>query len=386
MDNAQIMVVEDENIVAMDIENSLIGLGYGVPAVASAGDEAIEQAGETHPNLVLMDITLKGEIDGVEAAEQIRQRYDIPVVYLTAHADERTLQRAKITEPFGYVLKPFEDRQLHITIEMALYKHRMERRIKESEQWLSAVLRSIDDAVMATDTTGVITFMNPLAEALTGWRHGDAMGKEFTEVCQLLNGGGRDHPENPVAQAIEYGGLIGKAGDSTLLGKDGTETSIDYSAAPIRDKRGSVMGAVVVFRDITERKHAEEVLRQSALRYRHLVETASDIIFTLSTDGVVTSLNPAFEMITGWARGEWMGKRFESLIHPDDLPLAIDFFHHVTEGQTPPSCELRVQSKSGDYAVLDFVAIPQIVDGRVTGAWGIGRDLTVGKRTEESRR
>ena len=133
MTKAKILVVEDESIVALDIQSQLRSLGYAVPAVVSSGAEAIRKAGETRPDLVLMDIRLKGEMDGVEAAGQIWARFGIPVFYLTAYADEDTLQRAKITGPFGYILKPFEGRELHTTIEMALYRHRSEQALRESE-------------------------------------------------------------------------------------------------------------------------------------------------------------------------------------------------------------------------------------------------------------
>jgi len=131
MENAQILVVEDENIVAMEIQFRLEGLGYVVPTVASCGEEAIQKAEATRPDLVLMDIKLKGEMDGIEAAERIRTCFDIPVVYITAYADKNTLQRAKITAPYGYILKPFEERELHANIEIAIYKHQMEKKVKE---------------------------------------------------------------------------------------------------------------------------------------------------------------------------------------------------------------------------------------------------------------
>lgn len=126
MPTTQVLVVEDENIVARDILTMLKGLGYGVAAVASSGREAIEKAAAKQPDVVLMDIVLKGAIDGVQAAQEIRNRFHIPVIYLTAYADDDTLQRAKVTEPFGYILKPFEERELHIAIELALYRHRMD--------------------------------------------------------------------------------------------------------------------------------------------------------------------------------------------------------------------------------------------------------------------
>ena len=134
MEKTQILVVEDESVVALDIQSRLMRLGYTVPEVASYGEEAIRKAEKMHPDLVLMDIRLKGEMDGVMAAEQIRTHLDIPVVFLTAYADSATLQRAKLTESYGYLLKPFKEGELHTTIEIALYKHKMEKRLKESER------------------------------------------------------------------------------------------------------------------------------------------------------------------------------------------------------------------------------------------------------------
>lgn len=126
MEEARVLIVEDEGIVAKDLQGTLENLGYVVPDVVSSGEEAVQKAAEMQLDLVLMDIVLKGDMDGIEAAERIRARFGIPVVYLTAYADEDTLQRAKLTEPYSYILKPFEERELHIAIEMALYKHQIE--------------------------------------------------------------------------------------------------------------------------------------------------------------------------------------------------------------------------------------------------------------------
>ncbi|MBI4813463.1 MAG: response regulator [Methanobacterium sp.] len=128
------MLVEDEIIVAADVKNRLENMGYSVLGIFDTGEEAIQKAGELKPNLVLMDIVLKGEMDGIDAAQNIRELYDIPIIYLTAYSDEKTLERAKVTEPFGYVLKPFEDREIQSAIEMAIYKHQMEKKLKESEE------------------------------------------------------------------------------------------------------------------------------------------------------------------------------------------------------------------------------------------------------------
>ena len=167
MANARILVVEDSRIIALELEERLRSLGYTVETVVSSGKKAVEEAGRLRPDLVLMDIRLKGEMDGVEATTAIRADLDIPVVYLTAYEDEDTLRRAKITEPYGYILKPFEERELHTAIEIALYKHKAEKRLRESEQWLATTLTSIGDGVIATDEGGWVVFINPVAAALT---------------------------------------------------------------------------------------------------------------------------------------------------------------------------------------------------------------------------
>jgi len=263
MTDARILVVEDENIVSKDIENRLKSLGYAVSAVASSGEEAINKAEETQPDLVLMDIMLKGDMDGVECAEQIRDRFNIPVVYLTAYADDKTLQRAKITGPYGYILKPFEERELHTTLEMALYKHKMERRLKESEEWLSTTLNSIGDAVIAADKKGYVTFMNPVAQSLTGWKEEEIVGKPLKDVFNIIDEETGKQISAPVSRAIQEGVVFGLENNIILAARDGAETPINHSAAPIKDEKGNVTGVVLIFRDIAERKRAEEQIKAS---------------------------------------------------------------------------------------------------------------------------
>ncbi|HEV3205017.1 MAG TPA: response regulator, partial [Gemmataceae bacterium] len=188
MANAQILVVEDEPIVAKNIQMELKGMGYTVPAIASSGEDALQKVAETHPDLVLMDIVLKGDMDGVETAERLRESYDVPVIYLTAYADDQTLQRAKKTQPFGYLLKPYEEKELETTIETALYKHQSERGLKEIQQWFASTLRCIRDAVIATDARGCVRIFNHSAVQLTGWSQEEALGKDLLNVFIIVNG------------------------------------------------------------------------------------------------------------------------------------------------------------------------------------------------------
>lgn len=297
MTTTKILVVEDESVVALDLQGRLMGLGYEVPAIVSSGEEAIHRAEALQPDLVLMDIKLKGKMDGVQAAEQIRTRFDIPVVYLTAYADGATLQRAKITEPYGYLLKPLKERDLHTTIEMGLYKHRMERRLRESEQWLAITLKSIGDGVIATDGEGSIQFMNPVAEALTGWKEEQAQGRELDEVFQIRDGETGERGESLVEAVLGEGRVVHLKEGTLLIARDGSETPIDDSAAPIRDEKGNISGMVLVFRDTAERVRAQEAERRHAVELQARNEELDAFAQTVAHD-----LKNPLNLVAGFSR------------------------------------------------------------------------------------
>lgn len=259
----KILIVEDELIIAADIATRLNRLGYTVVGQADQAQQAVQLAGQLRPDLVLMDIRLQGDHDGISAADEIRRHYHIPVVYLTAHADESTLQRAKVTEPFGYVLKPFAERELRTVIEMALYRHAAERRLQESERRYATTLMSIGDAVVATDNAGRVTFLNPVAEQLTGWKLDEAKGKPLTEIFRIVNEETRKTVENPVEKVLATGRIVGLANSTVLIARDGREYPIDDCAAPIHDDAGNVTGVVLVFRDVTDERRREAELLQA---------------------------------------------------------------------------------------------------------------------------
>ncbi|MGE5657267.1 MAG: EAL domain-containing protein [Actinomycetota bacterium] len=284
---AKILVVEDEYIVAIDIQISLIKLGYDVPETVDSGEAALEKVLELQPDLVIMDIYLSGEMDGIEAARQISESLNVPIVYLTAYADEATLARAKLTAPFGYILKPFEERELRTAIEIALYKHESEQRLREKQQWLSTILKSIGDAVIANDIEGNITFMNPVAETLTGWKQEEAIGQAITQVFNIVDENYHQPIESPVVAALRQGITVGLPEHTLLLAKNGVEKPIDDSAAPIKDESGSIKGVVLIFRDITEKKQAQAELLKNAF-YDKLTGLPNRAFFTEDLQKVAT--------------------------------------------------------------------------------------------------
>jgi PAS domain S-box-containing protein len=176
MPPASVFIVEDELIEAEDIRQTLQTQGYSVAGIARSGESALETLKNLHPDLVLMDIHLAGTMDGIDTAEQIHILYSIPVIFLTAHADETTLSRAKVTEPYGYVLKPFDERELHSAIEMALYKHRMEKRAKENERTIRVLANAIPDAVMLLDHQLYILALNDAMARRLGYDRTPAEG------------------------------------------------------------------------------------------------------------------------------------------------------------------------------------------------------------------
>lgn len=258
MVNIKILVVEDEIIVAKDIKGSLECLGYSVTDIADSGKEAIAKAAVNQPDLVLMDICLKEQMTGVQAAEKIWEHYKIPIVFLSAYSDINTLKTVKSAEPFGYITKPFRKKELHTAIKMAIQRHQLEKKLKEREQWLTTILASISDAAIATDDNNQITLLNPAAELLTGWKQSDALGRNITEVLRFAHKETDNLLENSLAQVLEKNVALGFPEQTILITKNGREIPIENNAAPLKDEQGQIKGVVVIFRDITHRLEANK--------------------------------------------------------------------------------------------------------------------------------
>ena len=263
MEQDRILIVEDERIIALDLKRRLERFGYHVVGMASEAADAIELASAELPDLVLMDIMLSSGADGITAATEIRRRHRIPVVFLTAYADEATIQRAKIAEPVGYVLKPFKERELHTTIDIGLYKSRVERELLRQERLFSSILRSAGDAIVAADSAGVIQFMNPVAETLTGWKEDEARGEPVNEVIPLIADTSGERiviPVDPDDQA-----RAARSFESVYLeNKFGARIHIEGSLAEIRGDRDEFEGVTLAFHDITDIKRLNETVSYQA--------------------------------------------------------------------------------------------------------------------------
>jgi two-component system, cell cycle sensor histidine kinase and response regulator CckA len=252
-----VLVVEDERLVARDIADTLTRMGYDVTAEVASASECLEHVRARRPDLVLMDIHLQGEVDGIEAAQRLREDFDIPVVFLSAYADDQTVNRAKHTAPLGYLLKPFRKSELKSAVELGLYKHQMERRLRDRERWFSTTLRAIGDAVIAVDVEGNVSFMNRAAESMTGRTLVDLEGKPLSSAFRLVNEKTRESVSDPTLVALERREVVSLPSHTALVTAE-REVSVEDSAAPIVDERGHLLGAVVVLRDVSVARKAQE--------------------------------------------------------------------------------------------------------------------------------
>ncbi|MFC1853975.1 response regulator [candidate division CSSED10-310 bacterium] len=263
MVKSKILVVEDESIVATDLKIMLENIGYIVTHVTSTGEKALQKLAEIQPDLILMDIQLEGLLDGVTVTELIQKEYHIPVVYLTAYSDEHTLDRAKKTEPYGYILKPFVEREIHTTIQTALYKHQIESKLRKREQWLATILDSIGDAVIVLNTEGQVTFMNPMAEKLTGYSQREVISHDISQVLTMIDEKQRQ-PININRLKEEFDSdSLSLAKQAILQARSGAEVFIEYGFTPLKGLSEKIEGVVLVFRNITKRKNAELELRRN---------------------------------------------------------------------------------------------------------------------------
>ncbi len=272
----KILVVEDEQVTALDLQRSLTGLGYEVTAVTHSGQKALQLTEQFCPDLVLMDIQLKGTVDGISAANQIRDRWQIPVVFVTANANNETLARAQATGAYGYLVKPFRPRELNATILVALHQHRLARELFAESSWLMTILKSLSDGVIATDAEGRVRYLNPVAEALTGWTHGEAVGQAIEEIYPQTTMGGEPIKQCQLRKVLASAAPVDKQ-QFLLHTKQGRSVPIEDAAAPILE-RGQVRGAVTVFRDITERLRREQQQEKERGRLEEQVHVTSEAL------------------------------------------------------------------------------------------------------------
>lgn len=295
----QILIVEDEKIIALNLKETLQSLGYNVVAIADSGEQAIEKVAKFHPDLVLMDICLKGNIDGITAAQKIWDSFSTPVIYVTGHSDHNTLERAKVSAPFGYILKPVNEQELQIAIETALQRY-------EREHLLSAILKGMGDGVIVIDQQLHIQFLNEVAQSLTQWQLSEARERELSEVFKIVAQQTQLPLDNPVIAALQQDTTVSLKDHSLLISKDGIAIPIGGNATPIKDSKGLITGVVLVFRDVSSSvqlektnlalKHALDELKQTQSK---LIQSEKMSSIGQMAAAVVNEINNPVSIIYG---------------------------------------------------------------------------------------
>lgn len=372
MEKAQILIVEDEEIVAVDLKIILERLGYTIPAVVASGEEALNKIEEFKPDLVLMDIVLQGDMDGIEAADRIHSRFNIPVVYASTFIDEKRIKAVKKTEAFGYILKPFEPRELQVVIEMALYKHGLEKRLRESEKKYRFLFEETPNINLIVGRDGMIKDVNRAVTEKFGYSKDKIIGKnpmEFVvpeqrqKVDEILR---RVFAGDPTPEV-----------EANVYAKDGSIHTLLFSPGEVVLYEGNQpVGVLFTGIDITERKHQEKELKESEERCLNLIESTHDMIQSLKPDGTFEFVNLAWRKTLGYSDKQIEHLKIFDIIHPESLSQCKKLFSRVTSGESVESIQATFLTKDGKKICVEGNAVPRYLDGKIIGIQGFLRDIT----------
>jgi PAS domain S-box-containing protein len=383
-DVPSILVVEDEQIVAADILRRLERMGYRVPAVASTGEEAIARVEEFHPDLLLMDIVLQGPTDGVQAAQEIRTRVDLPIVYLTAYTDQETVRRAKQTQPSGFLIKPFDERELNFTIEMALFKHRAERELRRTEEIFRELADSSDEVYWMMDANlASILYANPAFEKIWGARRPEVSSGLGALLAAV-------HPDDKARVEAMYRRAAQGEPDDTgteyrIVRPDGMTRWIWTRAFPVRDRHATVYRVASVSQDITRQKWAWETLQESEERYRLLAENVRDMISRHNSDGVFVYASPSCRALLGYKPEDLLGRSLTEYVHPEDLRGILRQHSTLFDALAAGTVAYRARKSDGTYTWIETTARPvkKIVSDHIRELAAVSRDISDRKEREE---
>lgn len=290
MFNSRILIINNESMVAQDLSGHLIKLGYQVVGIETSNQGIIAKIAETQPDLILTDIRLNGEREGIKTGQLIHSNFDTPIIYVTGSVGETTIQRAKPTGPFGYVFKPFDEKQIYATIETALLRHHLESELREGRGWLNAVLEGINDGVIALDNQAVIRFINPIATQLLEWSEIEAIGRTLYEVFALIDESSHERMEVLAAEKSLDKKNDGTRFEGLLLSKHGRTTLVEADVTVIQDGKRTILGMVLVFRDITKQREAMQEIQRQNQRAAALLDTAARLNTQLELTSVLDTV------------------------------------------------------------------------------------------------
>lgn len=384
MSKPKIMVVEDEGIVALSIRRSLERMGYKVIATVPTGEEAVLKAETEHLDLVLMDIRLKGDMLGTEAASEIKKRVDVPVIYLTAYSDEETLRKAKVAEPFGYLVKPYSDRELHAAVEMAIHNSALERERKLAEEAVRTRDRLLQDlmdnspnVIALRDLEGRFLHVNLAFEKTFGASRRAVLGTSPPETVPAFGAKALDEVDRRILETGDP-----QQAETEYATRDGPRTMV-VSKFALRNPRGAIYGIGAIATDFTERKRAADALAASERRYRLLADNSTDVISLSSPDGTLHYVSPSAARLIGYQAEELVGKDGNSFFHPGDVGRVLETARR--SGGQPLAILFRVRHRDGHYlwveSAVRAVMDPDTAEGEVL--LSVTRDVTDRVKAEQ---
>jgi len=354
-ETTRILIVEDEEIVAQDIHQVLESLGYTVTSHVTTGEEAVAKAEADVPNIILMDIKLAGDMNGIEAAEIIQRKFAIPVIFLTAYVDDETLNRAKITDPFGYVSKPFKDRDLLSAVEIARQRSTTQKALCEREDQFRSIIEGNADAIIITDERGTILFANTAAESIFACPVADMIGGDFGFS---------------LSDSVQQ--------ERDITGQDGRVTPVELRVASMQYKGKSAY--IAALRDIADRKNAEAETRRQQARIRSVFEHSREGMVTLDTEDRIVTVNRSFETLFGYTEEELRGRNIVECLAPGQDDVTSQNVKETV--RLSIGMEAHRRRKDGTMIDVSISGGPIVVDGEREGFFVIYRDIGKQKQAE----
>ena len=378
---ARILIVEDEAIVAEDLEMAVTNIGYEVVGRAASAKDAVKKALETKPDLVLMDIVLRGVGNGIDASREIKEKMGVPIIFLTAYSDVELIDRAKSTEPYAYQVKPFQERQLFASIEMALYKSRAENELIESEERLRLVVENMPVMLDAFDDKGNIIVWNSECEKVTGFSSDEMICNHKGAKLLYPN----EYYKDYIVSMLMRHGANFRNREWDITCKDGSVRTISWSNIaekyPIPGWYSWAIGL-----DITEHKQAEAALQESEEKHRTLVETMDEGMVIADENENLTFVNHAASTIFGYTKEELLGKNLSDLTTAEEFQRVVDQTAIRKTGKSS-QYESTIIRKDGAPRITVVTASPMMDDnGNYQGSFGVFRDITERKQAENALR
>jgi PAS domain S-box-containing protein len=385
MVDVKILIVEDESIEAMDIKRALESFGYSVPYIASRGEDAMEKAFDIMPDLVLMDIVLKGEKNGIDVASKIKE-LDIPIIFLTAHSEESVVKQAMLTEAYGYLLKPYNKTELKFTVELALYKKKMEKELKNSEKRFKTLYNETPLPYQSLSEEGYFLEVNQSWLDTLGYNRDEVMGKHFSD---FLAPSYADHFKQNFPHFKAAGEIHGV--EFQMKRKDGSLIRVSFEGKIGYDVQGNFKQTHCIFQDITESKKTENALKESELSYRFLTEQMNDIVWTQNMELQTTYVSPSIKKVLGFTPEERMKQQVNEQLTPQSMFYVQELLKNelmleqegLADADRTINIELEYYHKDGSTRWLENV-ISGIRDdeGKLHGFHGVSRDITRRKKNE----